>query len=62
MAAASTLKRVEQDLQPGQAEAQRLGSQAAMVVVDAAGRLMGALRFAHALWATPQIPQANKHP
>jgi uncharacterized protein GlcG (DUF336 family) len=54
---------VEQCLQQGKAEAQRLGVQAALVGVDAAGRLMGALRFAQALWVTPpQIAQANKHP
>lgn len=63
MAAALTLERMEQCLQQGKAEAQRLGVQAALVGVDAAGRLMGALRFAQALWVTPpQIAQANKHP
>jgi uncharacterized protein GlcG (DUF336 family) len=61
MAAALTLERVEQCLQQGKAEAQRLGVQAAIVVVDAAGRLIGTLRFADALWVTPQIPQVNKH-
>jgi uncharacterized protein GlcG (DUF336 family) len=61
MAAALTLERVEQYLQQGQAETQRLGVQAAIVVGDAAGRLMGALRFANALWVMPRIPQANKH-
>jgi hypothetical protein len=30
-------------------------------VVDAAGRRMGALHFADALWVAPQIAQANKH-
>jgi len=54
-----TLERVEQCLQQGKAEAQRLGVQAAIVVVDAAGHLMGALRFADALWVTPQIAQAK---
>jgi uncharacterized protein GlcG (DUF336 family) len=54
-----TLERVEQCLQQGKAEAQRLGVQAAIVVVDAAGHLMGALRFADALWITPQIAQAK---
>jgi uncharacterized protein GlcG (DUF336 family) len=49
MAAALTLERIEQCLQQGKAEAQRLGVQAAIVVVDAAGRRMGALRFADAL-------------
>jgi uncharacterized protein GlcG (DUF336 family) len=37
MAAALTLERVKQCLQQGKAEAQRLGVQAAIVVVDAAG-------------------------
>jgi uncharacterized protein GlcG (DUF336 family) len=54
-----TLERIEQCLQQGKAEAQRLGVQAAIVVVDAAGHLMGALRFADALWVTPQIAQAK---
>lgn len=54
-----TLERVEQCLQQGRAEAQRLGVEAAIVVVDAAGHLMGALRFADALWVTPEIAQAK---
>lgn len=54
-----TLDRVEQCLQQGKAEAQRLGVEAAIVVVDAAGHLLGALRFADALWVTPQIAQAK---
>jgi glc operon protein GlcG len=54
-----TLERVEQCLQQGKAAAQRLGVQAAIVVVDAAGHLMGALRFADALWITPEIAQAK---
>lgn len=54
-----TLDRVEQCLQQGKAEAQRLGAEAAIVVVDAAGHLLGALRFAEALWVTPQIAQAK---
>ena len=54
-----TLERVEQCLQQGKAEAQRLEVQAAIVVVDAAGHLMGALRFAEALWVTPEIAQAK---
>src|ERR671932_790860 len=54
-----TLERVEQCLQQGKAAAQRLGVQAAIVVVDAAGHLMGALRFAEALWVTPEIAQAK---
>ena len=48
-----TLVRVEQCLQQGKAEAERLGVQAAIVVVDAAGHLMGALRFEEALWVSP---------
>ncbi|ETX00893.1 MAG: hypothetical protein ETSY1_09595 [Candidatus Entotheonella factor] len=59
MAAELTLERVEQCLQQGKAEAQRRGVEAAIVVVDAAGHLMGALRFAGALWVTPQIAQAK---
>ena len=54
-----TLDRVEQCLQQGKAEAQRLGVEAAIIVVDAAGHLLGALRFAEALWVTPQIAQAK---
>jgi uncharacterized protein GlcG (DUF336 family) len=54
-----TLARVEQCLQQGKVEAQRLGVQAAIVVVDAAGHLMGALRFEEALWVTPEIAQAK---
>jgi uncharacterized protein GlcG (DUF336 family) len=53
MAAALTLERVEQCLQQAKAKAQRLRVQAAIVVVDAVGRRMGALRFADALWVTP---------
>jgi glc operon protein GlcG len=59
MAAGLTLERVERCLQQGKAEAQRLEVQAAIVVVDAAGHLMGALRFADALWVTPEIAQAK---
>ncbi len=59
MASGLTLDRVEQCLQQGKAEAQRLGVEAAIVVVDAAGHLLGALRFAEALWVTPQIAQAK---
>src|SRR5919202_3252863 len=54
-----TLVRVEQCLQQGRAEAERLGVQAAIVVVDAAGHLMGALRFEDALWVTPEIARAK---
>lgn len=59
MASGLTLERVEQCLQQGKAEAQRLGVEAAIVVVDAAGHLLGALRFVEALWVTPQIAQAK---
>ena len=54
-----TLTRVEQCLQQGKAEAVRLGVQAAIVVVDTAGHLMGALRFDDALWVTPEIARAK---
>jgi len=54
-----TLARVEQCLQQGKAEAVRLGVQAAIAVVDAAGHLMGALRFEDALWVTPEIARAK---
>ena len=54
-----TLERVEQCLQQGKVEAQRLGVQAAIVVVDAAGHLMGALRCTDALWVTAEIAQAK---
>ncbi len=59
MAPQLTLARVEQCLQQGKAAAERLGVQAAIVVVDAAGHLMGALRFAEALWVTPEIARAK---
>lgn len=59
MAATLTLERIEQCLQQGKVEAQRLNVEAAIVVVDAAGHLLGALRFPEALWVTPQIAQAK---
>jgi uncharacterized protein GlcG (DUF336 family) len=59
MAPTLTLERVEQCLQQGKAEALRLGVEAAIVVVDAAGHVLGALRFPDALWVTPQIAQAK---
>ena len=59
MGARLPLERVEQCLQQGKAAAQRLGVQAAIVVVDAAGHLMGALRFADALWITPELARAK---
>lgn len=54
-----SMERVEKCLQQGKAEAQRLEVQAAIVVVDAAGHLMGALRCTDALWVTPDIAQAK---
>jgi uncharacterized protein GlcG (DUF336 family) len=54
-----TLVRVEQCLQQGKAEAEHLGVQAAIVIVDAADHLMGALRFKEALWVTPEITRAK---
>jgi glc operon protein GlcG len=59
MGARLTLERVEQCLQQGKVAAQRLGVQAAIVVVDAAGHLMGALRFEDALWVTPELARAK---
>ena len=52
-----TLERVEQCLQQGKTAAQCLGVQAAIVVVDAAGHLMGALRFEDALFSTTPLPK-----
>src|SRR5262245_18040549 len=57
-----TLARVEQCLQQGKAEAVRVGVQAAIVVVDTARHLMGALRFDDALWVTPEIAGAKANP
>src|SRR5262245_8261221 len=54
-----TLVRVEQCLQQGKAEAERAGVQAAIVVVDAAGDVMGALRFEEALWVTREMAGAQ---
>jgi uncharacterized protein GlcG (DUF336 family) len=54
-----TLACVEQCRQQGKAEAVRLGVQAAIMVVDATGHLMGALRFEDALWVTPEIARAK---
>lgn len=59
MAPTLTLERVERCLQQGKAEARRLSVEAAIVVVDVAGHLLGALRFPDALWVTPQIAQAK---
>jgi len=54
-----TLERTERCLQQGKAKAIELGVEAAIVVVDAAGRLAGALRMDNALWITPEIAQAK---
>lgn len=54
-----TLERVERCLQQGKAKAKELGVNAAIVVVDAAGHLAGALRMDNALWVTPEIAQAK---
>jgi uncharacterized protein GlcG (DUF336 family) len=57
--AALTLKRVEQYLQQGKLKAQDLKVEAAIVVVDESGHLVGALRMDNALWVTPEIAQAK---
>ena len=54
-----TLERVERCLQQGKAKALGLGVEAAIVVVDDAGHLAGALRMDNALWVTPEIAQAK---
>jgi len=59
MAGELTLERVERCLQQGRAKAKELGVDAAIVVVDAAGHLVGALRMDDALWVTPEIAQAK---
>lgn len=59
MAVELTLGRIEQCLQQGKAKALELGVQAAIVVVDDAGHLTGALRMDNALWVTPEIAQAK---
>jgi uncharacterized protein GlcG (DUF336 family) len=59
MAGELTLERVERCLQQGKAKAKELGVEAAIVVVDSAGHLAGALRMDHALWVTPEIAQAK---
>ena len=57
--AALTLKRVEECLQQGKLKAQDLRVEAAIVVVDESGHLVGALRMDNALWVTPEIAQAK---
>jgi uncharacterized protein GlcG (DUF336 family) len=59
MAGELTLERVERCLQQGKAKAKELGVAAAIVVVDAAGHLVGALRMDDALWVTPEIAEAK---
>jgi len=54
-----TLERVEQCLRQGKAKAKELNVEAAIVVVDEAGHLAGALRMDNALWVTPEIAQAK---
>lgn len=59
MAGEITLERIERCLQQGKAKALELGVEAAIVVVDGAGHLAGALRMDNALWVTPEIAQAK---
>jgi uncharacterized protein GlcG (DUF336 family) len=59
MARDITLERVEQCLRKGKAKALELKVEAAIVVVDEAGHLAGALRMDNALWITPEIAQAK---
>jgi uncharacterized protein GlcG (DUF336 family) len=59
MAADLTLDRIERCLRQGKAKAAELGVEAAIVVVDSAGHLAGALRMDNALWVTPEIAFAK---
>jgi uncharacterized protein GlcG (DUF336 family) len=59
MAEGLTLERAEKCLQQGTAKARELNVEAAIVVVDSAGHLVGALRMDNALWITPEIAQAK---
>jgi glc operon protein GlcG len=59
MADELTLERIERCLRQGKERAIELGVEAAIVVVDAAGHLAGALRMDNALWVTPEIAQAK---
>src|SRR5215831_849618 len=59
MSSELTLERIEQCLRQGKAKAIELGVEAAIVVVDSAGHLCGALRMDNALWVTPEIAQAK---
>ena len=54
-----TLDRIERCLQQGKAKAAELGVEAAIVVVDSAGHMAGALRMDNALWVTPEIALAK---
>jgi len=54
-----TLDRVERCLQQAKAKASELGVKAAIVVVDEAGHVAGALRMDDALWITPDIARAK---
>lgn len=53
------LDRVERCLRQGKAKAVELNVEAAIVVVDSAGHLAGALRMDNALWITPEIAFAK---
>jgi glc operon protein GlcG len=59
MSTGLTLERIEQCLRQGKAKAIELGVEAAIVVVDSGGHLVGALRMDNALWVTPEIAQAK---
>jgi len=54
-----TVERVELCLRQAKAKALELGVNAAIVVVDEAGHLAGALRMDDALWITPEIARAK---
>jgi uncharacterized protein GlcG (DUF336 family) len=59
MAGEITLEQVEQCLRQGKAKALELGVEAAIVVVDSAGHIAGAIRMDNALWVTPEIALAK---
>lgn len=59
MASMLLLERTERCLRQGKTKALELGVEAAIVVVDDAGHLAGALRMDNALWITPKIAQAK---
>lgn len=54
-----TLERIEECLRRGKEKAQELNVKAAIVVVDDAGHLVGAIRMDDALWVTPEIAMAK---